>query len=363
MRHLPGLSLLVIASFAHGAPAQQAGPQAGATRPNLKVLQSLPESQLFPLMNMVATELGVRCDFCHVQENPNLSRTPSNVGGWVWARDDKPTKRKAREMMQMVVELNATKFGGEHKVTCYTCHQGSTKPVRTPPLPPAAAGIFRTPPPLSLPSADRVWANYVAAVGPGGRFAPGTGIILSGWDDRSEGRYGSVEVVATADRYRLTLTTPEGKTIQGLDSLGAWFFTRDSLLRLASPEDLARVRRIAARFRPIKERPESLQVTGVERVTGHDAYVAAARINPVTTWTAYFDVVTGLLRREMWLTETLLLPLQDQVDYDDYREVNGVQVPFLVRTSTGAPYDMVTRAFLQIRPGVPVSDSLLRPPR
>ena len=49
--------------------------------------------------------------------------------------------------------------------------------------------------------------------------------------------------------------------------------------------------------------------------------------------------------------------------YDDYREVNGVQVPFLVRSSTGAPYDMVTRAFLQIRPGVPVSDSLLRPPR
>ena len=39
--------------------------------------------------------------------------------------------------------------------------------------------------------------------------------------------------------------------------------------------------------------------------------VITARIDPITTWTLYFDAVTGLLRREMTTTETLLLPLQD----------------------------------------------------
>jgi len=70
-------------SAAAGAPAgAQTLPAAGATRPNLRVLQALPESQLFPLMNLLADSLGVRCDYCHVQVSPNLTRTPSNVGGW-----------------------------------------------------------------------------------------------------------------------------------------------------------------------------------------------------------------------------------------------------------------------------------------
>ena len=92
-----------------------------------------------------------------------------------------------------------------------------------------------------------------------------------------------------------------------------------------------------------------------------DVYAATARIDPATTWTLYFDVVTGLLRREM-TTETILLPLQEQVDYEDYRDVSGVQLPFRVRTSDGASYDTVTRTFLQIRRNVPVDDALFRPP-
>jgi hypothetical protein len=263
----------------------------------------------------------------------------------------------------MVVDLNATRFGGEHRVTCFTCHQGTSRPARTPPLPPPAvpAGA-RTRPPVALPSADRVWSDYVAAVGGNNRAAAGTGTIYSGWDERSEGRYGKVEIVVTPDRYRFTLTTPEATTNQGLDSAGAWVSTPAGVQHLTDAVNNARMRRIAMRYRPLKERPANLEITGVETVAGHDAYVARARIDSVTTWMGYFDVVIGLLRREMITTETLLLPLQEQVDYEDYRLVDGVQFPFLVRSSTGAPYDLVTRVFLQIRHSVPVADSLLRPP-
>src|SRR5437660_8803285 len=37
------------------------------TRKNIQVLKGLPEPQLFPLMNFVASSLGVKCGFCHVQ--------------------------------------------------------------------------------------------------------------------------------------------------------------------------------------------------------------------------------------------------------------------------------------------------------
>ena len=125
---------------------------------------------------------------------------------------------------------------------------------------------------------------------------------------------------------------------------------------------MARLRRIAMRYRSLKERPANLQVTGIERLADGDVYVATSRIDPVTTWTLYFDIATSLLRRETTTTETMLLPLQEQVDYEDYRDVGGVQMPFRVRTSDGAPYATVTRTFLQIRRNVAVDDAMFRPP-
>jgi hypothetical protein len=362
-RYFPAVSIILVLAVApRDAGAQQTAPLAGATRPNLRVLQTLPEAQLFPVMNLVATSLGVRCDFCHVQESPNLARTPSNMGGWAWARDDKAPKRKAREMMQMVVELNANRFRGEHKVTCFTCHNGSTQPARLPPLPPARAGSFKTAAPTPLPSVDRVWTNYINAVGDTGRAAPGTGTIYSGWNDRPEGRYGKVEIVVTADRYRITVSSGDTTISQGLDGEGAWVFANGGLQRFSDPSNVAAMRRTAMRYRPLKDRPANLQVVGVGRVAGRDVFVATARIDSITTWTAYFDAVTGLLRREGRITETPLLPLQEQVDYDDYRQVNGVQLPFQVRWTDGAAYSLVTRNFTQIRHNVPVDEALLRPP-
>src|SRR5262245_61576429 len=126
---MPGIrDAVLIASgvlvAASTAAAQQPG-SAGATRPKLRVLQALPESQLFPLMNFVADSLAVSGDYCHVQAKSELTRTPANVGGWGWDRDDKPQKWIAREMMRMVVDLNASRFKGDMRVTCFMCHRGA----------------------------------------------------------------------------------------------------------------------------------------------------------------------------------------------------------------------------------------------
>src|SRR5262245_49951984 len=149
------LSFVIAVAAATPNAAPQQAVAAGATRPNVRVLQALPESQLFPLMNLLADSLGVRCDYCHVQVSPDFTRTPSNVGGWVWDRDDKEPKRTARDMIRMVIELNAGRFGGESRITCYTCHRGSTQPVRTPPIPPLGDSTT-TPAAPTQPSADRV---------------------------------------------------------------------------------------------------------------------------------------------------------------------------------------------------------------
>jgi hypothetical protein len=357
-RYLSILSLILPTA----AAAQQPG-SAGATRPKLEVLQSLPEAQLFPLMNLVSQSLGVRCEHCHVQANPDYSRTPSNLGGWVWESDDKPSKRRAREMMKMVVSVNALYFAGEARVTCNSCHRGTLHPARLPALPPPAPGSMRTPSPTRLPSADRVLAAYAAAVGGGDAAARGVAMSIRGWDDRPEGRYGRFEItVAGSDRYRITVTTPEGTTNQALDGDVAWAATNDRVVRLSSPTELARMRRVAMRYRPVKEQPANLRVVGIERVDDHDAYVLEAEIDAVTTQRSYFDVITGLLRRELTLTETMLLPLEEQIDYDEYRDVGGLQLPHRIRISDGASYSTTTRTIVEIRRNIPLDAALFRPP-
>jgi hypothetical protein len=87
---------------------------------NLKVLTPanlMAQMQTFPVALGVESQGG--CNFCHEADR---------------SLDTKPTKVKAREMLEMVNDINA-KFGdGKVHVTCWTCHQGSTKPeiARTP---------------------------------------------------------------------------------------------------------------------------------------------------------------------------------------------------------------------------------------
>ena len=81
---------------------------------NLKVLTPenfMAQMQTFPGALGVQGEGG--CNFCHEADR---------------SLDTKPAKVKARQMIEMVAEINA-KFGdGNVHVTCWTCHQGSTMP-------------------------------------------------------------------------------------------------------------------------------------------------------------------------------------------------------------------------------------------
>ena len=81
---------------------------------NLTVLTPenfLAQMQTFPVALGVENQGG--CNFCHETDR---------------SLDTKPTKVKARMMLEMVADINA-KFGdGKVHVTCWTCHLGSTKP-------------------------------------------------------------------------------------------------------------------------------------------------------------------------------------------------------------------------------------------
>ena len=95
-------------------------PQGGGAPKNLKVLT--PEDLRAGAMRQATQGLGVRCDYCHVQDRSS---------------DEKPQKLMARNMFAMTKEINAKFPDGKVHVTCYTCHRGVTMPLTAPPAPDA----------------------------------------------------------------------------------------------------------------------------------------------------------------------------------------------------------------------------------
>ena len=135
----PRVALLAAgAAFGVSVAVAQAGPPpappnfANPPYTNLKVFpQTITRDQLIANMKLFSQSLGVRCTFCHVGEEGKPMST------FDFASDAKPTKLVARKMLAMVHRINQQDFGvtdfKDVKVTCFTCHRGSTKPLTAPP--------------------------------------------------------------------------------------------------------------------------------------------------------------------------------------------------------------------------------------
>ena len=109
-------------------------------------------------MQFISSSLGVECSFCHVEG--------------ALEKDDKKPKQKARKMMQMMTVINQVNFAGKRKITCYSCHRGSTRPVTTPLIAEAgnSANLESVPAEPSKvlpdpPQVDAIISRYVDAIG------------------------------------------------------------------------------------------------------------------------------------------------------------------------------------------------------
>jgi len=149
---LPGYALIAgVAAFGVSVAFARAGPPAMAfadpPHKNLKILpRDMPKAELLGTMKFFAQSLGVRCTHCHVGEEGKPLST------FDFASDAKNHKDTARGMLRMADRLNSELPGitglPDARVTCFTCHRGSTKPLTAPP--PGAPTTV--PPPPSAPA-------------------------------------------------------------------------------------------------------------------------------------------------------------------------------------------------------------------
>ena len=294
---------------------------------NVQVLKDIPADELFPAMQFITYSLGVECSYCHVEG--------------ALEKDDKKTKLTARKMMKMMLAINRENFDSRQVVTCNSCHRGVSRPVSIPMIADfgAEADLGTIPvgegSAIHLPSPDDVIAKYVNAIGGTAALAKIKTRQAKGTISVS-GRTLPVEILSSAGRKQLTIIhLSNGDSVTAYDGVSGW---------TAGPNRPARpipaVEAISARPETdlqlpihLKQLFAQLESLPPEKVRNRETYVVAGINAGEIASKFYFDKDSGYLLRILRYTKTPLGQNPTQIDNEDYREQDGLKVPFLLTIS------------------------------
>jgi hypothetical protein len=133
--------------------------------------------------------------------------------------------------------------------------------------------------------------------------------------------------------------------------------------RIHTAAESAEAKRIGETLPLVKFTPSAtMRVAGRRKVGERDAVVVVDRLSEALQRRYFFDAETGLLLRVVTLRDAILNQIPTQVDFEDYRDVDGVKMPFTVRVSSVVPSENQTRTVTDVKPGVPIDDKIFDMP-
>jgi hypothetical protein len=357
------------------APPAPTGPFAPEKYKNIQALTNVPADQLESVMRYVSVAVAQPCAGCHVQEES---------GQFSYEKDDKRTKQTARNMMKMVLGINASNYGVQ--VECATCHAGRQRPVglqmaemmtpeqiaqmnAAPPAPPAGPGGGGFPggggggrgaqPPA--PAIDDVLNKYFDSIG--GRAAADKVQSLSrtGTLTNRAGQTIPFTIEEKGTKFRESEQAKSGATVRAFDGSTGWMtadgkttdlagFLLDQSLRL---NDLGRISQLSAKYPTLQTSGRPFQINGKSAIT------VTGRAGIVTEQ-LYFDSESGLLVRRVMMTRTPLGSLREQFDYSDYRPAGNVKIPYQITRQTWDAYD--TLKISDAKANTPIEDTRFAKP-
>src|SRR5215469_2322259 len=353
MARFSSLFLALVFAVAAAAQERKPGPAipsdnaklAEQVYKNIRVLKGIPADELIPAMQFVTASLGVECGFCHVENH--------------FEQDNKKPKQIARTMMQMEMAINANSFENQLKVTCNSCHRGSRTPVATP----AISDSPSLPPPEpetaveSLPGADQLLANYVQALG-GAEAIGKIQTLRETGAAEFDGHTFPVEVLSKAPAERVVIThLPDGDNVTGFDGSQGWFLRPHRPVRAIPSGEIEGARMDADPQFPLHLKgsfPE-LRPAPPETINGHVSNQVVATKDGQLRARFYFDSKTGLLVRVIRYAKSPLGLNPTRIDYEDYRSVDGVQMPF--SWEVARPAGRFRVQLMDIRQNVAIDDS------
>lgn len=323
---------------------------------NVQVLKGIPVDDFMETMGIMTSALQFDCSDCHA--NAGTDKVD-------WAADT-PRKRTARRMVTMVATINKDNFGGRQMVTCWTCHRNRDRPLTTPimdviyGMPNLDQDDVVTPTP-GLPSPQSILDKFIAASGGAERLAglktidaKGTSVGFGGF-----GGGGDVEIAAQFPDKRATIIlfkkeTGRGDQIRSYDGHTGWVRTPLNVLgeyqlsggdldgarfdaQLSFPGQIKQILTNLKTGPPtsITDLPGPSSQTSLQKdistdQQSHSVDVVQGTGSRGLLVTLYFDRQTGLLLRELRYGGSPIGRVPTQIDYADYRDVNGLKLPFRI---------------------------------
>jgi hypothetical protein len=191
----------------------------------------------------------------------------------------------------------------------------------------------------ATPSADQIIEKYVQAIGGKAAIEKLTSRVSKGsFDLPAMGASGTAEVYEKAPNKTLSIIniTGFGVVQEGFDGKVAWSQDPQQGLREKSGAELAAATLDAEFFRPtkVKQLFPKLNVKGKDKVGDSEVYVVEATPANSSMETWYFDTQTGFLVRQDVERESPMGKQAIQVFLSNYKEVDGVKLPFMLHQVT-----------------------------
>ncbi|OFW34818.1 MAG: hypothetical protein A3F70_07085 [Acidobacteria bacterium RIFCSPLOWO2_12_FULL_67_14] len=351
-------------SARQAAPAQGAGepvPTSDNTLKNVQLLKGIPIDTFFESMGMFANALGVDCTFCH-DSNAYFDKSAF--------ANPTPRIMRARQMIVMMNALNKQYFGGQPRVTCFTCHQGTMQPRDEPNLAlqygePVEDPNSRNFPAFTGVTAEQVLDKYLQALGGADRVAKFTSYTAKGTYEGFDTAFDKrpVEIAGRAPAQQTMLVhMSNGDSVRTFDGQSGWWAGPDTPIPLltltAGNLEGARLDALIAFPAGIKQAYSQWKV-GRTDIEGREVRIVQGLRDGQPQANFYFDS-TGLVVRVVRWARTPVGFVPTQVDYSDYRDVAGVKVPF--KRTVSQTYMQMTVEFTDVQPNVQVPASRFAKP-
>ena len=355
---------LVAAVFTTVVSAQ--APPAPATSDqvfkNVQILKGIPVDQFMDAMGMFSSSLGYDCASCHspdIKFDRAAFATPT------------PLIARARLMIAMMNGLNAANFGGRPRVTCFTCHRGSPNPDDVPNLALQYADLVSDPNAMTLVrdrsvTADQVFAKYMQALGGTQRVAALKSVVARGTFGgfNTGGADLPIEISAMAPNLRMQIVrAPDADNVKTFDGRQAWVAEGWRPLPLM---ELTGGNFDGARLEGLTSFPAGIQTAfarwdaGTATIDGKPVQVLQGTGGGQLPVNFYFDE-SGLLVRTLRWNRTAVGTVPTQTDFADYRDVQGVKMPFKIVITWTDGQDTIT--LTQLQPNAPIAASAFATPR
>jgi len=344
---------------AQPAPAAKTADQAFK---NVQMLKGIPPDQLIPTMQFISASLGVECEYCHVEG--------------AFEKDDKKTKQTARKMMEMMFAINKGTFENRRAVTCYSCHRGATRPVAIPIIPSGADATNRNEPTKIAGNdthaedqgtnlatvVDPILEKYIAALGGAASIQKVASRFEKGSADLA-GKQFPIEIYAQAPDKRISVMhLPNGDSITAYNGRVGWRSVSGRPTQWMSPAEADASRLEADLLLPLRMKQifSDLRLMPTNKIDGRDVNVLQGLREGKPPVNFYFDQQTGLLIRLVEYADTALGLNPTQIDYADYRDSNGVKIPY--RWTVARPRGKFTIQIESVQHNVPIDERKFVPP-